>query len=140
MDRSTRGLKPTAVLIGWKHRDQKACDPRDNEQHDRQRRHRRLGVTEGDRERQARHGTSQGLRPEHATVWANPVVADGVELRAVTSGEEVQRDQRGRLRSCSDRGDDAERLDDALGPLRLRITGLTLGRDDPTTPGVFARA
>jgi len=28
----------------------------------------------------------------------------------------VQRDQRNRLRGGGDRGDDAERLDDALGP------------------------
>ena len=39
----TCGLKPTAVLIGRKDRDQTACDPRDQKQHDRQRGHRRLG-------------------------------------------------------------------------------------------------
>jgi hypothetical protein len=116
MDRAARGLKPTAVLIGRKDWDQKARDPRDHQQHDSQCGHRRLGVTEGDREREACHGTRQGLRPEHSAVPPDPVVADGVQLRVVTSGKKVRRDQRSRLRGGCNRGDDAERLDDALGP------------------------
>ena len=53
VDRAVRGLKPTAVLVGREDRDQKPCDACDYEQHYHQSGYRWLGVTEGDREREA---------------------------------------------------------------------------------------
>jgi hypothetical protein len=94
----------------------KACKARDHQQHDDQTGNRWLSVTERDREREARHRTRQGLGPKQTAIPPDAVIAYSVGPGVVTRGQQMQRDQRKRLSSDGNHGNDAERLNDPSAP------------------------